>query len=341
MFTDAVTTGDDPPATPATGWDDFAVLTPVPPDESFWRKHNGNLEMPTSLVLSLFIMSAAFAAFAFLMLYAIGGPPEQPMPPITMVDGGLSDAGLGNVDAGEGGSAPIKADPTTPREEIKIPDTPPADLPAVTVSPDQSPIGEIAPMASQPQDSNFGALDDKVNRILTVGLGGNKSGLGVTGSGPTGGEAGVGSDMTKARSLRWVMKFETSGGRDYLEQLHALGAIILVPVPNKAGQFYVFKDLLNPKPGALATDDEIRQYFTQITFGDSDRDTLAKLAPALGLDFTPGQFSAVFPKGVEKQLADKERAYRGLRPEDVGTTKFSVNRRGGSYQFQVVEQTRR
>ena len=341
MFTDDVTTVDDPPATPASGWDDFAVLTPVPPDESFWRKHNAGLEMPTSLVLSLLILSAAFATYAFLMLYAIGGPPEKPMPPITMIDGGLSDAGLGTVDAGEGGKDPVKADATTPRESVATPDTPAADLPDVTIKPDSPPLNEIGPSATRPQDSSFGTLDEQLNRKLTVGLSGDRNGPGVSGNGPNGGESGVGNDATKARSLRWVMKFETSGGRDYLEQLSALGAIILVPVPTREGQFYVFKDLQNPKPGTLATDDEIRQYFNQVTFGDSDRETLAKLAPALGLDFTPLRFSAVFPKGVEGQLADKERAYRGLRPEAIATTKFSVIRRGGSYQFQVVEQTPR
>ena len=341
MLTDDVTTVDDPPTSASNGWDDFAVLTPVPPDETFWRKHNASLEMPTSFVLSLFIMSAAFATYAFLMLYAIGGPPEKPMPPITMIDGGMSDAGLGMVNAGEGGSDPQKADATTPQESIQIPDTPAAPLPDVTITPEKPSLSDIGPSTSQPNDASFGALDDKLNQKLTVGLSGNHRGPGISGTGTNAGEAGVGSDLTKARSLRWVMKFETSGGRDYLEQLHALGAIILVPVPSRTGQFYVFKDLVNPKPGALATDDEIRQYFNQVTFGDSDRDTLAKLAPALNLDFTPTSFSAVFPKGIENQLADKERAYRGLRPEQIGTTKFSVIRSGGSYQFRVVEQTAR
>lgn len=342
MLTDEVSTVDAPPATPASGWDDFAVLTPVPPDESFWRKHNGNLEMPTSLLLSLLILSGAFATFAFLMLYAIGRAPEKPAPTISLVDGGGSgNGGLGSKDAGESGSGLVKTDPTTPRDAIAPPEPAATALPEVTSAPDPSPTVDVGRPTRTAAESTYGELANQVTQKMTAGQLGKGNSRGQSGEGPGGGPLGTGADLTKQRSLRWVMKFDTFGGRDYLDQLHALGAVILVPVPGSPEQFYLFRDLKNPRPGTKATDAEMLAYESQVTFSDAALDTLAKLAPALNLNFTPTVFHAVFPKGVEIDLAEKERAYRGLRPDQIGTTQFRVVQSGGAYRMQVVAQTQR
>ena len=342
MFTSEVTTVDDPPADAPGGWDEFAVLTPVPPDESFWRKHNRHLEMPTSLVLSLLIMAAAFAVFAVLMLYAINPGPEKAPPPISMVDGGGPDeAGLGNVDAGQSGSDLKKAEATTPAPSLAVSQTPATDLPEVRTPDTPTPETDLGDRPSEAKPSDYGQVADLMSRKLLPGSGGNRDGQGRSGIGAGAGETGSGDDITKARSLRWVIKFKTVGGQDYLDQLRALGAVVLVPTPENREKFFIFRDLKDPKPGVLATDEEILAMDKQVQFLDADRTTLATLEPVLHLDFRMSLFHAVFPAGLEQEMAAKERAYRGRSPQDIASTTFQAVKKGGAYHLEVTAQTAR
>jgi hypothetical protein len=137
--------------------------------------------------------------------------------------------------------------------------------------------------------------------------------------------------------MRWVLRFKVSSGRDYVEQLKSMGAVILVPVPGTAKNFY-FPDLNNLTNQRIASDDDLRALGNKIKFSDHRRDAVQQVAGTLGLDFRPDAFWAFFPKGLEDELARKETGFRNRRSEDIEETIFRVTIRGGSYEIVVDEQ---
>jgi hypothetical protein len=152
------------------------------------------------------------------------------------------------------------------------------------------------------------------------------------------GNGGTGASSARQRSLRWILRFRTLDGRDYLQQLGAIGATILVPLPPENKQAYIFRDLKNPKSGEYVTEAEWKKLDNQVRFCDFKRDSVSGVAIALGLDFTPNSFWAFFPKGLEEELSRKEIAHANRRPEDIEETVFTVVIRGGVYTISVAEQ---
>ena len=124
---------------------------------------------------------------------------------------------------------------------------------------------------------------------------------------------------------------------DYLAQLQAMGAQILVPIPGGPDSLFI-ADITNPSGQRKASDADLRSLAGKIQFSDSRRDAVQGVAGALGLDFTPKTFFAFFPKGMEEQLAREETKFRNRRAEDIEETVFRVTIRGGTYTLVVDEQ---
>jgi len=315
-----------------------------PPEATVWKKYSPNLEFPISLMVSTLFLTSMFALLVGLLFLSLGGGPEKKVPPISLADSGTDDAGEGS--AGQGGKpdeALIAPTPqTTSGEETVKTDF---NIPEVKAIQDaisiEDPSAEAVAVAPE-NAKNLKRLEDSLREKLT-GIGGpkGKPGVGKGDGQPGTGPGGDGASSTRARSLRWVMRFQTNGGRDYLDQLQALGAIVLVAVPPEKKTMYVFKDLRNPQPGVVATDAELVGYSQQIQFCDSKSKSGEEVGRALNLNFTPGEFYAIFPKGIEEELSKLEKAYRNRRPEDVEQTVFKVSVVGGAYKLVVSEQTNR
>ena len=315
-----------------------------PPEATVWKKYSPNLEFPISLLVSTFFLTSLFAILVGLLFLSLGGGPEKKVPPISLVDGGTDDAGEGS--AGQGG----KPDETlvaptpqaTPGEETTKNDFNIPEVKAIQSAIEQEDPSAEAVAVAPENAKSLQRLEDSLKQKLT-GIGGPKGNPGAgKGDGQPGpGPGGVGASSTRARSLRWVMRFQTNGGRDYLDQLQALGAIVLVAVPPEKKSMYVFKDLRNPVPGVVATDAELATYSQQIQFCDPKSKSGEEVGAALKLNFTPGEFWAIFPKGIEEELSKLEKAYRNRRPEDIEQTIFRVSVVGGQYRLVVSEQTNR
>ena len=328
--------------------EEIVSLEFAPPEPGLWRKYSSNFELPISVLISGLFLSLMLAVLVGLLFLALGNGPSKKVPPISLVDGGQDDAGDGSP--GGGGNpnelADVK-DKTKPQTEDdeKLPD-PRADLPIVqdiknSIALDDPTATDVT--VSPEKSDQYSKLDDELRKKL-LGVGGPKGDKPGAGTGPDGtgaGPGGTGSDATRQRSLRWVMRFKTDGGRDYLNQLEALGAIVLVAVPPENKRMYVFRDLKNPRPGTFATDDEVQSFSKQIQFCDTKSDISALVGKALNCDFTPSHFWAVFPKGIEDELSKLEKSYRNRRADDIETTVFSVSVVAGKYRLEVKEQTER
>lgn len=143
---------------------------------------------------------------------------------------------------------------------------------------------------------------------------------------------------TPAQALRWVLRFQTRDGKDYVEQLKLLNATLLVPDPSDKKKAILVPDLSKPEDRREATDEDYKRLSDRVKFSDSRIDAVKGVAGALGLDFTPKEFQAFLSKDVEDELARKEREYRTRRVDDIEQTIFRIVVRNGKVVITVVEQ---
>ena len=316
-----------------------------PPEATAWKKYSPNLEFPISLLVSTFFLTSMFALLVGLLFLSLGSGPDKKVPPISLAEGGDDDAGDGSPGAGgklnETLVSPTPQPTSSGDETIKTDFTLPEIKDIQTAIALEDPNAEAVAVAPE-NAKNLSRLEESLKQKLT-GIGSPKGTPGAgKGDGPPGtGPGGTGASSTRARSLRWVMRFQTNGGRDYLDQLQALGAVVLVAVPPEKKDMYVFKDLRNPVPGTVATNAELAGYSQQIQFCDPKAKSGEEVGRALNLSFVPGEFWAIFPKGIEDELAKLEKGYRNRRAEDVEQTIFKVTVVGGQYKLVVSEQTNR
>jgi len=307
-------------------------------DGVFWEKYSSRLEFPNSLALATLI----FAAMGFVLVLSVYDwkSGQKKAVPIHLADDGEDDFGEGK--AGSGTEVPVlgQKDPSA-ADYQKVIDKP---LPEITDDlKNKIALEDPLTASTLPEEkaAAYQTVSEEIrNKLLNLGKGKDGS-TGKGNSGQTGdGIGGTGADSTRARSLRWVLRFKTTSGRDYLNQLRALNAVVVVPLGSDKSSAYVFRphELENPKPGALVTEAEWKQLAQQIQFCDFKRDSAQAVGEALGLNFTPAAFWAFFPPELEKELAKKEVAYRNRRPEDVAETVFQVTVRGGQYELFVVDQ---
>ena len=328
-----------PKNSPANGKEPFVVE--APPDEEFWERYNRRLEFPLATVATVFLHVLVGAALVYILVGLMGDEDNSgPTMQIAAV-GGMDDTGEGSE--GSGG----KPDPDLIRDvqpitaAQKVLPTPQA-LEDAKVKIQQivleDPNGKI-PIAPS-NAAAWSEIDENLRKKL-LGVGGqkgegNQAGQGADGTAGTG-PGGTGADSTRARGLRWVLRFKVANGRDYLAQLQAMKAEILVPIPNSADSILI-KDISNPSVQRKASDADLRDLAKKIQFSDTRRDAVQGVSGALGLDFMPKTFFAFFPKDLEDQLARLETSYRNRRAEDIEETIFRVTIRGGTHEFVVDEQ---
>lgn len=314
-----------------------------PSESTFWQRYNQHLEFPTSVLISILAMSLGFMLIVVVVWVAMKAPDTKPVP-IVLGEGGPDESGDGSQSKG-GEENPIAIGQFAPPsqkdyEQLNLPkdqlpqvkeeirsalaiDDPSADIP---ISDEK--VAAINALSKELQDKLIG-IGQKKGAGKGPGQGTDDGGVGVGGTGP---------DSTRARSLRWVLRFRTAGGRDYLNQLMAMKAVVMVPLKNSNKQMYIFRDLANPKPGTVATDADIAQLARQIQFSDFRRDNVQGVAEALGLNYSPPVFWAFFPAELESELSRLEKSYRNRQSENIEETIFSITVRNGQYVMQVVEQ---
>lgn len=318
----------------------FAVE--APPEEEFWERYNRRLEFPLAAVAAVLLHVIVFVVLVFGLLSLLSGD-ASPNPKLELVAvGGLDDSGEGS--AGSGGNPdPDLIKDVSPEQNTKsILPTPQAiadakeNIKKIVL---EDPSGQM-PVAA-PNAAAYSQLDESLRKKL-LGIGSQKGSGPGAGRGDTGeagnGPGGTGADSTRARGLRWVLRFKVANGRDYLDQLRSMGAEILVPIPPGEKECLLFPDLNKTDVKRTATDADFRRLAGKIKFSDTRRDAVFGVAGALGLDISPKTFWAFFPKELEDHLARLETGYRNRRAEDIEETIFRVTVRGGTYEFVVDEQ---
>ena len=324
---------------------DPTQIPEAPPEEEFWERYNKRLEFPIATVAAVLLHLTVAACLVFFFLGYFGKNVDKSGVPVSLVPdmGGLDDEGTGS--AGSGGiTDPLKeAKSTSLEEQLKVlPD--PSQLPVIKDNIKESlkydnegniPVSDFNAPAYAAVDKT---LADKL-----LGIGAKKGAGPGAGSGDDGtkgtGPGGTGANSSRARSLRWVMRFRTNSGEDYVAQLAAMGAVIIVPLPPENKQCLYFTNLKNLNEKKMCTDDDLRKLAGQIKFSDTRPDSVRAVCDVLGVKENAKSFWAFFPRGLEDEVSKKEIGYRNRRPEDIEETIFRVIVRGGSYEIMVDDQT--
>ncbi len=313
-----------------------------PPEEEFWDRYNRRLEFPLSTVAAVLLHVAIGALLVFLFVRLMDKGEDRSSVPVKLIDvGGMDEAGLGS--AGSGGEDAHKEGENPFKAAESILPTPQALAEAREAMKRvllDDPNGEM-PIAA-PNAAGFKVIDEALAKKMLGSRRGEGPGAGTGTDGSKGsGPGGTGADSTRARSLRWVLRFQTADGGDYLQQLAAMGATILVPLPPENRECLYFGDLRNPGNKRMATEDDLRRLADQIKFSDTRPGSVSGVCAALGVREPVRSFWAFFPRGLEDELAQKEIRFKNARSEDIEKTIFRVIRRGGRYEIVVYDQIAR
>lgn len=321
--------------------DPFAELVlPDRPEESFWEKFNAHLEFPLSVVSAVLLHILVLAAILFVIVRLMPKEDRSPTPVQLVEVAGLDDGGVGSSGSGGVEDPLVRADAEPDKALVQsLPN--PNQLPEIRDEIRQT-IRYFDDQGRLPiSDANaaaYASLEESIRKKLLGARAGSGEGPGSGTDGSVGkGPGGSGADSTLGRNLRWVLRFRVSSGRDYLEQLRAMQAKVLVPIPG-SDRCIFFPDLHDLSRHRIATDDDLRLLANQIKFCDTRREAVLQVAGTLGLDFKPTTFWAFFPKTLEEELARLERNYRNRRPEDIEETIFRVTFRAGKPEVVVEEQ---
>jgi hypothetical protein len=341
-----------PPTTPNSAPNPNGVLSideePEPevalPEEEFWDRYNKRLEFPIATVATVFLHVVVGAILVYVLVGLMDGGEDRSNPPLQLIAvSGADDTGEGSSGSGGQENPDIvrDVDPFVGvRNVLPTPESladAKADIQKM-VLPDTT--GNLP--ISAPNAAAYSQLDDTIRKKL-LGVGsqkgeGNQPGKGFDGSAGSG-PGGVGSDSTRARGLRWVLRFRVASGKDYLDQLRAMGAEILVPLDDKKPpQSILVPDLENPTAQRVASDADYKRLAGKIQFSDTRKDQVREVCAALGVKTDAKTFWAFFPKSLEEELAHKEKSYRNRRSEDIEETIFRVVVRGGKFELVIDDQ---
>lgn len=319
---------------------DYAGFRDLKPDgiieQPFWERYNSRLEMPISFALAVLLpvlLTALVIFFSFLL------PSNRNTAPVAMtyLDGD-DDKGLGSPGSGGEenplalGAAPTQADIDKLPREVDIHKVKEEIQNAIRID------GATDVDISDATAAAIGTLHEEIRRKIA----GQAKGSGRSGSGGnegTGsGVGGTGADSTRARALRWVIKFDTRSGKDYLDQIAGLGGIVLLQLKDDNKRLYIFRDPRNPRSKKIATDADYEEIAAMLRFEDIRRPSVEAVAEALGLDYTPPMFIVFFAKELEAKLDKLERQFQNKDPKEIRETTFRVIRRGGEYDLMVTGQ---
>jgi hypothetical protein len=317
----------------------------APPDEQFWDRYSPHHEFPLSSVGSIAMHVGGLVLFllALWLLSRMAISDKTAVPMRVMTVAGEGDDGESTGSGGGEQKRPEDVDPV--RQVLPKRDVPQADLDHVVE--DIKPYLPKVPSNQEglrpedlPTPKKIAGLDEEMKKALLDGMNGNKGkgpGAGSSGAAVEGPGAGTKGDATSSsnRAVRWELNFKTENGNDYVNQLAAMKATLVIPQPAnwKANKAYT-NLTAHPPAGEDFNIDKLPGLY----FVDDDPGSAGRLTRSMGLDFSPPHFIAFFPKDIEEELAAKERAFRGRKESEIFSTTFKILIRDGKPTITVIDQ---
>jgi RNA polymerase sigma factor (sigma-70 family) len=146
-------------------------------------------------------------------------------------------------------------------------------------------------------------------------------------------------DDPRQRVRRWRIKFDPPNGDEFVAQLHALGAVLALPVHKDRGKYLVVHDLTKrPATGEVQSLADLQRK-QRMFWVESDPERLKSLSRTLGLmNVLPEHAVIMLPQYVEGDLQRKAVALAGHDVDKIEETTFQVVRTGTGYELRVISQ---
>lgn len=317
----------------------------APPGDEFWEKYSPHYEFPLSSIGSIAMHVAGVAIF-LLLLWLLSRLSISDTQPVPMIGITVDGDGSGENGGGSGGGEPMPKEDINPLERPMDPSRPipEADLAKIKELDQWLPkvpsLDDAPSPESLSQVPKINKLNDDLRKAILEGMsrtkgkgpgdGSGKSGVEGKGSGTTGDPTSSGN-----RAVRWELNFKTNDGRDYLNQLAAMKATLVIPQPSDWKTNKVYRNILSNPTGESFDMSQMPGLY----FVDDSADSAGRIGEVLKLGFSPPFFIAFFPKEIEEKLAKEEREYRGRKESEIFSTKFKILIRNGEPAITVVDQT--
>lgn len=323
-----------------------------PPEESLWVRYSPHQELPLSgagsfalhaLGIGLMILVGFLAS-----LFGFGkSNREIPIEPVRLkieaggggqIDGQGTGRGRGKWKDREMVDPGAENDPGETLTEDPRPRLDPSQVASLPPAIKSNPALSEYLKNNHPNLANFvgtgKAAEDKLRAAVrrqpsgSPGRGGpgtdggRGSGVGQN-EGPGSGGDGTLTRREK-RMLRWTMIFNTDPhmkGRDYLQQLQGVEAILAIPTPD--GNYHIIRNLKQYPAQPRAED---LSQIDRIYWRDYDPKNVRDIAILLGLPGVPNHFAALMPQSFEEKLYKLEKEYRGLSEDQIYETKFKLRK---------------
>lgn len=331
----------------------------VPPDERFWQRYSPHAELPLSSAGSFVTHILLFGLLllaSFLSTLLFNNNRSLPVEAVRVSGGGGSPKGQGD---GPNRGQPVEAEVQSNEKPETAPtnDVPPQPL---KIQPETATKQNFddSQRRIQEDDKASDALSKLSQRTVRIQLPGNRPhGKGGSGSGgglgkgigPGVGDGTGAGNLTptqrEKRMLRWSMLFNTPDSANYVAQLRGLGAILAIPVreDGSGGAHYQIIRDLSARPAKLL-DEDIGNIQRLVRWRDELPASVSGVMLVLRLNVRPSHFDAFMPVELEQKLLDLElgylhKHYPGRQEDDIESTKFRINARGGKYEPEVRQQT--
>ena len=348
----------------------------VLPEEQFWQCHSSRLELPLSTIFSIslhVLVIGLIICIPLLQMMVMGGerayqPPKMDVVELVDNEGGGGVGGNGGFPGNGGKRTPGDDGKTeqvdnankdfkdkkfdTSKKKLKNIENPKTvDVPKFPKTNQGTAEDKVfVELVSDAKQELAKALRVPVKQLATTGTTGRPGSPG-TGGGRGGGEGtGIGSKkgpgtgtrpggkrLTKSqkRELRWEVDF-SGDAQAHLVKLQGLKVVLAIPTSQR-GIFQIWD--MSTRPHRARSFRNLVGYRDRVKWFNIHPPSVAKLARAIKIPYTP-RFVVVFlPKSVEEEMARLEVDYRGLAEERIAFTRFEIRRRqNGSYGPVVVYQ---
>jgi hypothetical protein len=330
---------------------------PQPPDDTSWRRYSPHSEAPLSAAGSaaLHLLGIGFFILLGLLIFNKRKLPDLPVEMVRYDQGGRGQGrgnGSGN-NVGDGRDIEDGKDKGDGSVEKGLPEDgklilDPTKIAALKEQYKDDPDALRAIQRGNPNIVGFSQMHKEAQEKYRRGLNpGGNNGPGGDG-GNKGGTSGDGDGNGPGRKLnarekrmaRWQIVFENSTATSYLNQIHAVGAIIGIPAPD--GKSYRMIKDLSKRPAKILNEDPtelgLLGWFSSTT--DKGRQLTDAVMFELGVKPAPDQYMVFFPRDLEEKFAAAERSYRGYREDQIDFTFFQFVPDGkGKLKPLVIRQT--
>jgi hypothetical protein len=303
--------------------------------QPWWYRYSKHGEFPWSTVTSVLL----HLLLILLVLVLARATVSKERTPVEIA-GVTEVADDSSVAADPGDAAPGEESALEEKTDVQPKETPPEPM-TPDVTPIKVPTPTETPLAPPTVDNGSMVLDEsakaeqvaerlrnaeRLRENLKKHSASRPKGAGGSGSG------GGGGGGRAERPARWILKFNTRSPQEYLEQLDGLEAVVAFPVRGDKYRYFHNASSGNRKSEVRDLNNEGRLFWI-----DNKIDSVAAVCSFLGIS-TTSMMVVFLPQELEERMLQMELAFQNKQEDEIRSTTFQAQQRGGKMDVVVERQ---